>query len=410
MSCANVNKIGRLCFVAYIAVTFFLGHSVISCLGAPTARDGALFSVHYIALPFLIMSFLLRRNASYRLKSYEIFSVLSFFIVFLVSKVFLGKSADFSLIVNTLLEPFLLVCFLRTSPSLNRSLIVKIIVLFLIVECGIALYEAFTKKLLFIQNSDIFEFNGLDSFNNAIYYVRACSLHGHPLSNVCIVVMVLSLVLFSDLSVVLRYSLAFLGLLAIIAFNTRSALIIVSVPLIVSILRDMKGKNRFAIIVLLVAATFAVMFGMDFVIANEMGGKFRVAISFKDGSSMARFILLKIVSGIDVNDLLIGLNVDYINDIRRQYALVAIENSIVGAIFNWGVLYAIVYFYAIFRTFWSLNVNRKATICFLIVFFMLLNVNNILQTTTPIISIGVILLYFMQTNENGRGMYSAMRE
>lgn len=410
MSGVSVINVGQLCFVAYIVVTFFLGNNVISYLGLPTAQNGALFSIHYIALPFLLMSVLTRKSVFYKWKPYEMFSLLSFFVVFIVSKFFSNKSADFSLVVNSLLEPFLLVWFLRTNPHLNRNLIVKIIVLFLLVECGIAIYEAFFKKLVFVPKGDVFEFNGLDSFNQAIYYVRAYSIHGHPLANTCIVVMVLSLILLSDLSVFIRYSLAFLGLLAIIAFNTRSALVIISIPIIFSILRDLKGKSKFSTIALLTAATFIVMFGLEFLIANELGGKFSVAIGSKDGSSMARLVLLKIVSNIDIKDLLIGLNADYVNDIRRQYALVAIENSIVGAFFCWGIPYALVYFYAIFRTFWSLNVDRKATICFLIVFFMLLNVNNILQTSTPIVSIGVILLYFMQTNENERGTYGAIRK
>ena len=220
-------------FKIYILATLFLGTSVLSFLHLPYKPDSLFLCMHYISLPFLLISFLSNRHE--KKTKVEHFTILVSFVYLIINRILLGRSASFGFLVNILYEPIILLSILFAINEKTRIFLRNTIVVFFIIECVVGLYEAITQQLVFMRNTDIFEIGEL-----GVISVRAYSLHGHPLSNASLVVALSVIFLFSDMKALTRYLLFCLGLLSVFAFNTRSALLIMIVSFCLYIITNLK--------------------------------------------------------------------------------------------------------------------------------------------------------------------------
>lgn len=374
-------------FKIYILATLFLGTSVLSFLHLPYKQDSFFLCMHYIALPFLLISFLSNRHE--KKTKVEHFTILVSFVYLIINRILLGRSASFGFLVNILYEPIFLLSILFAINEQTRTFLRNTIVVFFIIECVVGLYEAITQQLVFMRNTDIFEIGEF-----GVISVRAYSLHGHPLSNASLVVALSVIFLFSDMKALTRYLLFCLGLLSVFAFNTRSALLIMIVSFCLYIITNLKVSIWKMTISLVVIAIPLIYYILPYFESIGIGNRFSISMDSDDGSSMARWMIIAHYFNMSLDELLLGISPEEIKSILKTTGLVAVENSILNVFFAWGIPFGIIYFYSLMKMFLRFKpyVGRSLLVVFLISFFMLLNVNNVIQTFTPLIPVCLMAL------------------
>lgn len=375
----NSGKI-NIFFSIYIISTLFLGTSVLSFLHLPYKQDSILFCMHYIALPFLILAyFSIRHKKISRIE--QIVILLSVLYLF-INRVALSRSASFGFLVNILYEPIILLSILLALNERMKSFLKKALVCFFVIECTVGIYEAITQQLIFMRNTDIFEMGEF-----GVVSIRAYSLHGHPLSNAALVVPLSVLILFSEIKY--RYSLFLLGFIAVFAFNTRSSLLFMLLAFIVYFIFNLQSSIWRTILWGGASVISFVIIVLPYLENIGLGNRFSISINSDDGSSIARYIILSRFYEMNRVDTMLGISPEEIKAMLKTTGLVAVENSILNVFFAWGILFASVYFICIYKMFATFKniIGKPVFYIYCIILFLLLNVNNIIQTLTPLIPV-----------------------
>lgn len=379
-------------FLLYIFITLFLGLSIQQFLHLTIEGKGIIALSHYLALPFLLLVFI--RNISFvRLTNSE---TKLFFIVAvfgLLNIVVFDRSAGLSGFLNFIIEPILLLSLLRITRKKQVLFIRKMLILFFILECGVAIFESVSKVILF---ADI---NAIDVMGTSLD-MRAYSLHGHPLQNAFLVSMLSTIILSSKMKIQNRYALFFLGYIAIFAFNTRSSIYFLGGIFVINLLRDMRSnKMKVWHKTMLIAFIITVIyFSMSYIETHSLGSRLSTGLTKDDGSSNARFVLIDILMSLNLNDILFGIRDETVLFIMQNNELIAIENSIVNLIFGSGLIFTICFLFLMFKELKSIGANNFTFYTTIIICFLLLNTNNALQTSCPIIPILVMSLYTFKNN------------
>lgn len=394
----NVNVALKI----YILSTLFIGTSVLSFLHLPYKQDSFFLCMHYVSLPFLLISYLSNRHE--KNTKVENYTIILSFVYLIINRVLLGRSASFGFLVNILYEPIILLSILFAINEKTRAFLKKTIIIFFIIECTVGLYEAITQQLVFMRNTDIFEIGEF-----GVISVRAYSLHGHPLSNASLVTALSVIILFSDMRAITRYLLFCLGLLSVFAFNTRSALLIMIISFSLYVITNLKVSIWKMIITLVIIAVPVVLIILPYFESIGIGNRFAISMDSEDGSSMARYMIIAHLLDMKLEELLLGISPEQIKSILKTTGLLAVENSIINVFFAWGIPFGLVYFYNLMKMFQRFKpyIGVSSLIVFLIVFFMLLNVNNVIQTLTPLIPICLMALCaFKKTDDLNDGRVS----
>lgn len=379
----------------YILVTLFLGTSVKSALGLlDFEQSGFLFSIHYIALPFLMLAFLL--SPIRRVSKIENVTVVFSLLFFLLNRIVFARSATFAMTFNILYEPILLLGILK-GCGYNRQLLRKILISFFLIECFVGIFEALTQTLIFMKGNYIFEVGEF-----GVITIRAFSLHGHPLQNSFLVCCMSVILLFSDIKAKYRYVLFFIGVCAVFSFNTRSGILLMATALAIRIMVDLRQANVKSILGLFVLLVPTLYYGVSFMMENDLGTRFATAIDKNDGSSMARFMLIEYFFNLDWTKMMFGLDVQELQSNMKSLGLVAIENSILNVVLSWGVLFGALYFVCLYKQFLRLKTDKICCYVFLLIWTLLMNVNNAIQSDTPVIPISMLTLYAFQKVTSAR--------
>lgn len=376
--------------ILYTLTTLFLGKSVLQKVGIDLGNEGIIANIHYISFPILFYAYFKKYGLYYFKKSEKFYLIFSFSYLFFII-VILDRSANISYILNNVIEPILLVSILRKTNEKTFESIRNIIIVFFIFECCVAIFEGISQKILFAKVED---------FDSSMinFDMRAYSLHGHPLQNAFIVSIISTLILsYTRISFVFRYSLFLLGYAAIFSFNTRSSILFLGLILIINVFRDIfyaniKKSQKIGLILFLIIFIPIVA---NFIINNNLGSRLSRQMNSDDDSSMARFILVTILSELSINELLLGS--ERAQFFQQKYRLIAIENSIVNTIFYYGIIYAGYFYYIIFKKLREIKVPNFQFILIIALAFLLINTNNVLSTTCPILPVTILTMYSLYT-------------
>ena len=378
-------------FYLYCISTLFVGTSVKSFLGIQPG-EGLLQTIHIFSLPFLLVAYAFNWSKC-NISKWEKLLVSLFFVALFVSRVIVGHSANIGLMINILLEPILLISYLR-SNRYDNSILSYLLYVFLIVESLIGIYEVLFSQIVFMRDVDVYE--------GTMGYLRAYSLHGHPLQNAFLVCLPCITILYSNKSIYVRYPLFVLCFLAVLAFNTRSSVIIMGASFFVKFIMELiKGKTNIVYkAVLLSTILISALYLRDFVINNDIGTRMEIALDKNDGSANARFQLIKVVAESEAEDILFGKS-DVSSIINKYSGMATIENSFLIIIFYWGIFVVFPYFILLFRDIKDLRIRKSTFYPWVITFFVLLNVNNVLGSDTPALPIALLaLIAFSEKDSN----------
>lgn len=94
--------------------------------------------------------------------------------------------------------------------------------------------------------------------------------------------------------------------------------------------------------------------------------------------------------------MMFGLDVQELQSNMKSLGLVAIENSILNVVLSWGVLFGALYFVCLYKQFLRLKTDKICCYVFLLIWTLLMNVNNAIQSDTPVIPISMLTLYAFQ--------------
>lgn len=375
----------KIVFFLYVFTTLFVGTSVQQFLGIDLGSEGVIARSHYIALPFLLISYFINaRRIKFIGTDIKLFFLLIFFGS--VNIFVLRKSAGFSGFFNFIIEPVLLLSLLRISDNKTIWKIQKFVLVFFVVECTIAVFEAVTKTILFADNRDYILMSA---------DMRAYSLHGHPLQNAFLVGIISTVILTSNMKILPRYAFFFLGYLAIFSFNTRSSVYLLALILIISVFYDIKSsrikkKHKW---IFMIGLIFVFCLFFNYIETNTLGTRMSVGLTKEDSSSYARFVLIDVIRSMNIEDLLFGVSNDFVASVMNKNGLIAIENSIVNLIFINGLIFTCLFLLLMFLELKHIIVTKYMFNMTMFLTFVLLNANNALTTTCPIVPILILGLY-----------------
>lgn len=385
-----ISKFSYLVLLFYVLITLFMGTNVRYFLHLNLKGEGIIQRSHYIALPILLLSSLFSITKIKFTKSEKVFFVFSVIII-LVERVLFQKTAGLSFMLNNIYEPILLLSLLRILYPKNVLRIRNLVLIFLIIESLIAVYEFITQSFIFADPTVLMS----ERFLSGAEEMRAASLHGQALQNSFIISITMTCILYSRMKALYRYSFFFLGWIALACFNTRSSILLMGLIFIVGFIFDMK-KNKVSFIKRFFLTAVVLIIGVtaaNFVLKNGMGGRLNILMGSEDGSSYARIVLIQAIQNLNFSDFMFGSVTNASESIMTQYSLVAIENSFANMILGYGFIFTIVFTILWSKIIWNISSMRFMTLMVLLVMFVLFNVNNAIMTDCPIMVFTILSLF-----------------
>lgn len=143
-----------------------------------------------------------------------------------------GREADMKMMTTGFILPIFLANYLISFDGAKfKNLAQKGIVIFYCAVCGLALLERLLSTTLLVHNIDASE----EGF-------RSWALCGHPLANALLVSIAMSFIILSDLK--WKLELFFLGMVALLCFNTRSSMMYWAAASVVYYFYLVKSHNK----------------------------------------------------------------------------------------------------------------------------------------------------------------------
>lgn len=364
-------------FLIYVFVTLFFGTSIMSFLGIIPAEDGLVARIHYQGLPFLILAYCCNRNVRFA-KEDKIFMFFSLLIV--LFRIVLFKVGNFAQIITMTIEPMMVLAILRIANKKTIQIMSYMILVFFFIECGVALLEAVTRVV-------IFDYKNMWNDGVMLYELRSHSLHGHPLQNAFIVSIIMLSVWVSKLNLPVKYSLYFLGLIALFCFNTRSSIYLMGGVFCIGLLRDLcVTKVSIAYKIFMFFFVWLCIVYLFMQVENfGLGSRLSTKMNSEDSSSQARFLILKMLQDLTLVDLPFGTDGMNISFLMKKHGLIALENSLFIVLYQFGAIYLIFYFAFWYQRLKSLCDSKYSFVMYLLVLAILVNTNNSLCTNTPVV-------------------------
>lgn len=245
--------------------------------------------------------------------------------------------------VTIIFLPALLISVMPARYGLDRQTfkikhgVAQFLLLFYVVECGIAISEFASHSHLFgwvdpTYHKGIVSFSGNDAF-------RSVSLMGSPLNNALIVTSMMLFYLYDPLSTIKRkVVLCMLGLVAVFCFNARMAIVISVLGILLFIAKALynnrPGRNKY------IAVLFIICLVIGFLYAHGLGTRlWETGNIGKDESIMTRIKLFQYMMDRDWKDYLWGSSrLQMQHEMQTAIKVKIVENFWIVYILRFGIL------------------------------------------------------------------------
>ena len=298
--------------------------------------------------------------------------LISFSFLVLV-KLILNQSNQITELFVLLLIPLLHSYNLILLDRFSGNVIFKLIIVFYIIECLLAIYEKTSGNLIFGQNDGSLG----QSVEIQKVEFRSNSLLGHPLNNALCVSVIMSSILLSVFPKFLRLFLLMIGFIALICFDARASIIIWMIVFAVHFYKDFKK-----------GLGISLFFGLliTYFITDSLKLFGRISnFDLLDGSALARIHVFNAFDLLSGYDLWFGNSNLYLK-IVEYLGAGGIENSFVVFIVDFGIIGTIILLY-FYKDYFSI-VFRKFSwypkIILISAYFVLGSTNNGLSNHMPL--------------------------
>lgn len=241
-----------------------------------------------------------------------------------------------------LVFPMLLAIDLENEGVHRLSLLKKTLVVFFIIECGIAIYEKWTGTYIFYDPTSFLTSHQLQYYSIEDWEFRSSGLFAHPLMNAMIVCVIMSFILISNMHMKYKLILFALGYASLWCFNARGAIIVSSVLMVPYLLRSLYQSNIkkkawiYAAFIL-----FSVIFVQQ-LLTTSLGGRLLAGEGgLIDGSSQARIDVFKFYEYITSFQLWFG-DPDLYLYVKEMLHAGGVENGIVTIILREGIVFTVI--------------------------------------------------------------------
>lgn len=255
----------------------------------------------------------------------------------------IGLEQDyFKSYLTFLVLPMLLAIDLENESGRRLSLLRKALLVFFIIECGIAIYEKWTSTYIFYDPTSVLTSHQLRYYSIEDWEFRSYGLLGHPLMNAMIVCVVMSFILTSNMQIKYKMSLFALGYASLWCFNARGAIIVSSVLMVPYLLRSLYQSNIKKKAWIYAAFILCSVIFVQLLLTTSLGGRLLAGEGrLIDGSSQARIDVFTFYEYITSFQLLFGDPNLYLY-VKEMLHAGGVENGIVTIILREGIVFTVI--------------------------------------------------------------------
>ena len=326
-----VNRMNIIVFIL-IVFTFFIGDNVLSKYG---------IQLQYYKFFLIILCLLcLKKIYSNGIKLFpEAIHLLMFTILYTGFKIFTGGSAgNTNMGIIVILPILIFITYLSMERKCLAHKYKKILYIAYLFECGIAIIE----KLLYINifqfdiGDEVVMMSGLSSQE-----FRSIGLYGHPLQNALVVFTFILFILIYEPNIKLKFFLSVLGAISIFCFNTRAAIVMSVLCIVLYMLYWIKVTKKTSRIRITVLVCMFMVFVIIYNLYSSgvIGGRLSSMGLYDDDSASVRIAAWTIFDYYDLSDFIFGINSTELELLKYRVGLYAIENFWLNWILSYGVLF-----------------------------------------------------------------------
>lgn len=292
--------------------------------------------------------------------------------------------------------PILFFIFFRIKVYNYSKMMRNSVLLFFILECLLSIYE-------FIYKVNIFPYDLIgDDLNVAAEIInqgefRSSSFLGHPLLNAVVVSTILGFILISEMKILNKIFYFSLGLISILAFNARAAMLgfaFLSLFFVLKTIREKGSKNPVSLILIIL---IVLIISIIPVMIYDYGLGARIVKSkIFDESAVSRIKVFESFTFLDYYDLIIGNSSHYVL-IMNKLKTGGVENSLIVIILNYGLILGSLIIYLFY--YWVKRIisifPKEKKIILIISFIMVGSTNNSLSSYIPWIVFALCMNAFL---------------
>lgn len=307
-----------------------------------------------------------------------------------------GREADMKMMTTGFILPIFLANYLMNFNGAKFKILAqKGIVAFYCCVCGLALLERLLSTTLLVYNMQDLE-GGF----------RSWALCGHPLANALLVSIAMSFIILSDLK--WKLELFFLGMVALLCFNTRSSMMYWAAASVVYYFYLVKSHNKLSkkYFYYLLFAGIAVSVLM---LSFGFGSRIISMGAYDESSAAVRVAIFDIFNYYPLSDFQFGYPSKDIQMIQYRSGIygMIIENYWLLYLLRFGYIFTALLSGFMLTFMWKNLKGRKLFDIFYILaaFLLVSSTNNSLSTPNN----GVLLFFVLCSFAFSRSRYSSMK-
>lgn len=362
----------------------YLGSNVLYNIGYPYGRGGDLTKINpTIFFSFTYVCYILLTNNKRifdNKNNFFYFKLLLLLLFLFFSNSIIGNGGGM-IIINSFVLTTLLATFLKKEDGKN---IYKIIMLFYKLTCVTAVLEIIIGKHFFDLDPVLM------AVDRCYDPIRATCFQGHALSNCLIIDIIMLFIAFSSLELKKKMLYLFMGMLAILAFGSRSSLLLwcglIFVILCFYLFQKKYNKttkiSAFALLFIMAISIFY------FLTNSALGTRIMAHAEF-DTSAEIRLRSLEAISHMNTNELLWGFPQDRVDFLYESINVNALENFYIIWIMKFGIINSAVLLIIMFIILFNSMKQYKSFNKFIIIsaFILVASTNNSMGTGGIFLSI-----------------------
>ena len=382
----------KIFYVAFFLSFFFHGANVLVFFKYYDVLGKDMLSPTIIL--FTILAVILRMRG-YKMKDYLFEIMLVSFLMLLALFPFqnaLGVKAVYSTFFSPIIVCF---CIDVLANRLEKKILKRIFYSFFILECALAIFERVTYRCVF----PVLPFE--TGFNLQRFMFRSYSLYGHPLSNSAIILTMTCFILIYQKNETIKFLCFMLGVVGILCFNSRFALIL---DLCFGMLYFARSylfsfsSIRYQVFFISFIALFVFLIQMT--LNMGFGDRIFELGIYDEGSASARLDVFEIFRGASIFDFVLPLDTYYYSSLMSNTEVTIIENPWIILMFRYGLIWLLITIFMYVLVFMRRFKYVKKEYLFFLLLPWLLQVSSSNSIANPSFAISQLFLFQFIMGEN----------
>lgn len=301
-------------------------------------EDSAVTVSYSLFIIYFIIGFFKKKKYITRIGNR--YAVIILFVAFfsIIFKYSIGQD-EFKNILCFLILPMMVSIALENNKQNYNAILQRILLMFFVFECGVAIYESIFKIYLFYDPTTEMSPEELLYSSPEDWQFRSHALLGHPLANAMYVDVMIAFILTSSIKLKNKLMYFILGVVSLFCFNARGAIIVASIILLpYAVYLINKQSNHKKIDRLTFLAFLCVIL---YIIIKKSGGGRLLNSGIYDGSAATRVQVYSFYQYITPTQFLLG-GPDLYLIVMKKLGAGGVENGIITLILQYGFILTLI--------------------------------------------------------------------